>query len=144
VKNLPAALAHISRTLALCLRWQLADPKCCFSELVGACFKVVLLGALPLEIANLWLLDRPLFSGPLKAEGIGLNFFQLLGFMAAAGTHHPAGRLLSSTGISETGLFGQALLFVSGYIEFVLLFFVLFLLYRMLKWCVSTRYFGSA
>jgi hypothetical protein len=103
--------------------------------------KIALLAAIPLEIGDLWLLS----DVPLKApNNTWLRVFELLGVLAAQVMHYPAEKLLPSTAYYDHRMLTQAVLFVIGYIDFILLFFVVFLLYRILKWCVSTRYFGSA
>jgi hypothetical protein len=104
--------------------------------------KIVLLLGVPLELASLWLFDVTMASGPLN--GKWLNVFVLLGVASADLMHYPALKLLPSTAYSDHKVLSQAILFVVGYIDFVLLLAILIVpFYRIIKWCISTRYFGS-
>jgi hypothetical protein len=101
--------------------------------------RVALVAAIPSEIADLWLLDLP----PLKLNDTWLNLFEFLGVMVAAIMHYPAEILLPSTAYFNNRLLTQAILFLVGYIDLILLLFVTLLLYRIFKWCILTKSFGS-
>lgn len=107
--------------------------------------KVALLAALPSELAALWLLDKTRDLGVLN--GIWLNGFVILGILAANGIHYPAFKLLPATAFFDHRVLSQFVLFVTGYVDLVLLFILLspliLTLYRAVRWCFSTRYFGS-
>ncbi len=110
--------------------------------------KVAILVALPLEVAALWLLDKTRELGVLN--GIWLNAFVLLGILVADGIHYPAFKLLPSTALFDHGVMSQVVLFLIGYVDFILMFILLFPFYRAIQvvllnallWIPMKGYFG--
>jgi hypothetical protein len=105
--------------------------------------KTAIIAAIPLEMATLLMFDALTSTFPLHGTW-RMSFLALLGVLAGEAIHYPALKLLQSAGYHfSQGVLYQMILFAGGYVEFVLLCFFFFPLYRAVKWCFSMRYFGS-
>lgn len=97
--------------------------------------RTALVAAIPVEVGGVWWLYRILLFDTEPATKPG--YVQLWGGIATVIVHYPALRLLASP-ISNHWMLTRSVLFVVGYIDLILLFIMALLLYRGIKWFIST------
>ena len=105
--------------------------------------KIALLVAIPLESINLWLLNRAQSWGVIDLHG-PIDYLKIMANVELALFHAPAFVLLNRQPTDYHSILIQAFLFGVGYVDLVLVCFVSLLVFRVLGWFISTRYFRSS
>jgi len=104
--------------------------------------KIALLVAIPLEGVNLWLNKRAGSWGVIDLHG-PIDYLKIMANVELGLLHAPAFIILNRQPTDYSRVAIQGFLFVVGYIDLVLVCFVSLLVFRVLGWFISTRYFGT-